>query len=348
MMKRWMAVLAIFALMLACVPSVSAYTTHEPMTFSLAAYADRFKMLGEACVTDEGVLLTAPLDGVAFYAEGSAAVEAQIRGHGVLSVFVDAVYHADVTARDGKTVLIDRLPAGMHRVELVCGGGNMTIESLTLYSSLSAVPYAPRVLVFDSAAFSVVEMMQTAHSVGMDCRMATAEQNDKAGVVVSDRTYDERLEERYPNACVVAVGEMTDGFDYVCEPQAALSAYLKTTAVPSGYFEELKSYVGMAVERLQKYPPTKENAQKMELEIAIAEKNDGISGVLFSLYDEMRFGPRAAKDPPEQEQKTVNSIILTVLLTVGGFTALLVWALVMVLRKPKVIVEKETIKEESE
>jgi len=348
-MKRWTAVLAVLALMLAFAPSVTAYTTDEPLTYSLVTYADRVKLLGEAGLTDEGVHMTRPLDGVAFYAEGDAAVEATVHGNGVIAVFVDAVYRGDITVSNGKVVLIDALPDGMHRVELVYGGGDMTLESLTLYSSFSAVPYTPRVLVFDTAAFSVAEMMQTAHRVGMDCRIATQRAIDTAGVVVTDGAYDDTMEVRYPNACTVSVGETTEGYTYVCEPQAeVLSAYLKSTAVPSGYFEELRSYVEMSVTRLQKFPPTKENAQKMELEIAVAENNDGISGVLFSLYDVVRFGPRAAKDPPEQEKAMVNSIVLTAVLAGGGFTALLVWALVMVNLKPKKNDQEDRVKEESE
>ncbi len=348
-MKRWTAIVAVVMLMVTLVPSVTAYTTASPLDYSLVTYADRVKLLGDACFTDEGVSLKRPLDGVAFYAEGDTAIETAVRGNGVLSVFVDARYLGDVTVCDGTIAKMEQIPGGMHRVELVYGGGDMTLESITLASSLSAVPATPRVIVFDTAAFTVPQMIQTAHSVGMDCRLSTEETDEAADIVVTDRAYTAQLETQYPRARVVSVGETNDGFTYACEPQAeVLAAYLKSTAVPEEYFKDIVTYVDHAEQLLSMYPPTKENASKLKLETAIARDNDNVSGVLFSLYGQVKDGPRAAVDPPDPEPRLINTFKLKMVLLGVGIPALLIWALVMVSRKPKEPEKKEDIKEESE
>lgn len=325
------------------VPSLTVSAAEELTDYPLVKYADGVKLLGDAVFTDEGVSADSPLDGMAFYTDGGR-VELAAQGDATFAVFVDARYDGNVAVTEGKRTVIADLSDETHRVELFLESGNAVITSLCVRGELAAVPKAPRLLVFDTAVYTVRDMVATAHYVGMDVKTVA---DETADVVIVDSGDEETLDERYPRARIVYVGEEPLPFTYTCE-QAALAAYLRQTAVPAVYFDEIAAYVGLAEERLSPRPPAEPLAERLRLETDIAVENDNISGILFSLYGEVSDGPLAALLPERAERKMFNTFILTAVLVAVVGVALLTVSWVFILRKPKpTVCEAKKQKEES-
>ena len=165
-MKRLTAIvfsLVLPVLTMSVIPVIAADAA-EPVTYSLAAYADSVKLLGRTEATADGIVPHTTGAGIAFYSECSGDITMTVTGRcdkfneQYFAVYIDGVLTSravltKVVGTVTREVMIAKdLQAGMHRIE-ICREteevyAECTFVDITLNGTLTPVEEAPLLIEF--------------------------------------------------------------------------------------------------------------------------------------------------------------------------------------------------------